>query len=180
MILTYSEALEHFGNRYQLRKAVAEGRLQRCGRGLYSTDDDISIIASVTTQYPDAVLTGTTALYLYGFIDMPPEQIDVATKRGGTKIPNQAVKQTFTPVESLDVGKSALEVDGQNVPTYDMERMLLELMRIRNKIPYDLYREAVQSYRKRADELDIYKLQDYAATIPRGNSYLERAMKEVF
>lgn len=45
--------------------------------------------------------------------------------------------------------------------------------------PYDLYREAVRSYRRKADKLDIYRLQDYAEAIPRENSYLDRAMKEV-
>lgn len=73
-----------------------------------------------------------------------------------------------------------MEADGARVAVYDKERMLLELMRTRNKLPYDLYREAVQSYRREANDLDIYKLQDYAEAIPRGNAYLDRAMEEVF
>lgn len=63
---------------------------------------------------------------------------------------------------------------------YDPERMLLELMRSRNKLPYDLYREAVASFRRRSERLDIYRLQDYAEAIPHGEAHLERAMEEVF
>ena len=63
---------------------------------------------------------------------------------------------------------------------YDKERMLLELMRHEEQAAYDLYREAVRSYRREANDLDIYKLQDYAEAIPRGNAYLNRAMEEVF
>ena len=63
---------------------------------------------------------------------------------------------------------------------YDPERMLLELMRSRNKLPFDLYREAVASFRRRSERLDIYRLQDYAEAIPHGEAHLERAMEEVF
>lgn len=71
-------------------------------------------------------------------------------------------------------------LDGTELPAYDQERMLLELMRSRNKLPYDLYRDAVASFRRRAERLDIHRLQDYAEIIPRGEAHLERAMKEVF
>jgi len=69
---------------------------------------------------------------------------------------------------------------GTELAAYDPERMLLELMRSRNKLPYDLYREAVASFRRRSERLDIYRLQDYAEAIPHGEAHLERAMEEVF
>ena len=71
-------------------------------------------------------------------------------------------------------------MDGIELAAYDLERMLLELMRSRNKLPYDLYREAVASFRRRSERLDIYRLQDYSEAIPRGGAHLERAMEEVF
>lgn len=52
--------------------------------------------------------------------------------------------------------------------------------RANNKLPYDLYREAVASFRRRSERLDIYRLQDYAEAIPHGEAHLERAMEEVF
>ena len=67
-------------------------------------------------------------------------------------------------------------MDGIDFPAYDLERMLLELMRSRNKLPYDLYKEAVLSFRNRSDKMDIYKLQDYAEAIPHGEAHLERAL----
>ena len=47
-------------------------------------------------------------------------------------------------------------------------------------LTYDLYREAVASFRRRSERLDIYRLQDYAEAIPHGEAHLERAMEEVF
>lgn len=111
---------------------------------------------------------------------MPPETIDAATATGTTKMVVPGIRQTFVRPDALGVGRTEMEADGARVAVYDKERMLLELMRTRNKLPYDLYREAVRSYRREANDLDIYKLQDYAEAIPRGNAYLNRAMEEVF
>ncbi len=179
-MLTYGEALGKAGGRHGLRKMLENGSMRRLSRNLYSErDDSESTLSAIFKLYPHAIITGLTALYLHGLIDMPPERIDIATKRGGTKVRNGSAHQLFIPESWLDVGATRIVFDGEDLPVYDLERMLLELMRNRNKIPYDLYREAVRSYRNRADELDIYKLQDYAAKMPRGESYLDRAMEEV-
>lgn len=180
MLLTYREAIDELGSRHYLRKAVTEGRLHPAGRGLYSTDAPSDPLAAVAKRYPGGVLTGWTALYVHGLVDAPPERIDLATPRGGTKIADPSVRQHFVPAEWLGVGRSQKSVDGVELAVYDRERMLLELMRTRNKLPYDLYREAVASFRRRADDLDIYRLQDYAEHMPRGEAHLNRALEEVF
>lgn len=179
-MFTYGEALERAGSRHALRKLLDSGDVRRVSRNLYCERDDAqSSLAGIFKLYPNAIVTGLTALYLHGLIDMPPDRVDVATKRGGTKIRSESVHQSFIPGSWLDVGASRIVFNGEELPVYDIERMLLELMRSRNKMPHDLYREAVRSYRERAAELDIYKLEDYAAKMPRGGSYLERAMEEV-
>ena len=181
MTMTYKDALEKYGSRYRLRKALSEGRVIRRSRGLYAqADDPESPLADIAARYPGAILTGATALYLHGLVDMPPETIDAATATGTTKMVVPGIRQTFVRPDALGVGRTEMEADGARVAVYDKERMLLELMRTRNKLPYDLYREAVRSYRREATYLDIYKLQDYAEAIPRGNAYLNPAMEEVF
>lgn len=181
MAMTYKDALERYGSRYRLRKALSEGKVVRRSWGLYAQAGETeSLLADIAARYPGAVLTGATALYLHGLVDMPPETIDAATAIGTTKMVILGVRQTFVRPSALEVGKTEMETDGARVAVYDKERMLLELMRTRNKLPYDLYREAVQSYRREVNVLDIYKLQDYAEAIPRGNAYLDRAMEEVF
>ena len=180
MLITYQEALMNLGNRYQVRKAVSEGRLHPVSRGIYSTKQDEDRLAVIAKRYPDAILTGQTALYAHGLVTSPPERIDLATKRGGTKIRDHAVRQHFIPTEWLGIGRSTVIIDGIKLPVYNLERMLIELMRSRNKLPYDLYREAIGSFRSHSEQLDIYRLQDYAEAIPRGGAHLERAMKEVF
>lgn len=179
MLLTYQEALIEFGSRHRMRKAASEGGLYPVRRGLYSTSREEDALSVIEKRYPDAILTGQTALYAHGLVTAPPDRIDLATKRGGTKIRDATVRQHFIPKEWLDIGKSTVLMDGIELAAYNPERMLLELMRSRNKLPYDLYREAVASFRKRSERLDIYKLQDYAEAIPRGEAHLERAVEEV-
>lgn len=143
MVITYREALAELGSRYRVRKAVSEGTLHPVGRGMYSTNRDEDALAVIAKRYPGGILTGQTALYAHGLVTAPPERIDLATKRGGTKIRDAAVRQHFIPEGWLGVGRSTVSVDGTELAAYDPERMLLELMRLRNKLPYDLYREAV-------------------------------------
>lgn len=180
MLMTYQEAREKMGGRYSLNRAVQSGKVYRIARNLYSTKEGDGVLELLSKRYPDAIVTGATALYLHGLIDMPPELVDVATRRGGTKLSAPWVSQSFIPQEWLQVGVSTVTHDGTKVRAYDLERMLLELMRSRNKLPYDIVREAVNSYRKIANQLDIYKLEDYADRIPRGRSYLDRILEEVF
>lgn len=182
MILTYREALAKYGSRYQVRKAVSDGELFTTSRNLYMTDegdmpDELSLISRL---HPGCYVTGRAALYLHGLIDTPPESIELAAKRGGSKISQSGITPRYVQEDALLLGATEIEHEDSRIPIYDLERMLLELVKDRNKMPYDLYREAISAYRKRADELDIYKLQDYAKGIPRGEFYLETAMREVF
>lgn len=180
VVLTFQEAKEKHGSRYGVARALNRGELRHIGRNLYSTDDDDEQLEAILKLYPDAIATGQTALYLHGLIDLPPDLFDLASKRGGTKISNDAVRQTFIPEEWLGLGETSIAHDGELVKVYDLERMLLEVMRSRNKLPYDIYREAIGSYRRLAENLDIYKLEAYADAMPRGQSYLNRALEEVF
>lgn len=180
MILTYQEAKEKLGSRYGVDQALDSGELRHIGRNLYSTGDDDEQLEAIFKLYPDAIATGQTALYLHGLIDLPPDLFDLASKRGGTKMASDAVRQTFIPEGWLGLGAGTIVHDGISVRVYDLERMLLELMRSRNKLPYDVYREAIASYRRLAENLDIYKLEAYADAMPRGRSYLNRALEEVF
>ena len=164
MVITYREALAELGSRHRVRKAVSEGTLHPVGRGMYSTNRDEDAV--IAKRYPGGILTGQTALYAHGLVTAPPDRIDLATKRGGTKIRDAAVRQHFIPEGWLGVGRSTVSVDGTELAVY--------------KLPYDLYREAVASFRRRSERLDIYRLQDYAEAIPHGEAHLERAMEEVF
>lgn len=163
-----------------MRQALKSGKLRHIARNFYATEASDSILGALSKLYPDAIVTGSTALYVHGLIDNPPDRMEVVTKRGGTRIANPAFSQSFISQEWLQVGVAISAFNGVEVKMFDLERILLELMRSRNKLPYDTYRKAVISFRKYADTLDIYKLEEYASSIPRGRSFSRRAIDCVF
>ena len=63
---------------------------------------------------------------------------------------------------------------------YDKERMLIELLRYKNRLPYDYYKEILGHYRELLYELDIERIQDYAATFPRHKMISDTLDAEVF
>lgn len=46
---------------------------------------------------------------------------------------------------------------------YNLERMLIELVRFRGKLPFDYYKEIISAYRNRIETMDIAKVEEYAA-----------------
>lgn len=49
-------------------------------------------------------------------------------------------------------------VENITINIYDEERMLVELIRRKNTIPFDYYKEIISNYRKKIDKIDIYNL----------------------
>ena len=66
-----------------------------------------------------------------------------------------------------------------NIRIYDRERMLIELMRFRSKMPMDYYKEIIQNYRKLAFELDFCLVEDYAALFKNGTTFMNMIQMEV-
>ena len=62
---------------------------------------------------------------------------------------------------------------------YDLERTLIELLRNKEKIPYDIYKEVVANYRQKTYSLDYQKIDDYLEGFPKANLIRRRLMEEV-
>ena len=63
---------------------------------------------------------------------------------------------------------------------YDKERMLIELLRFKNKFPFDYYKEIIGNYRNIIYNLDIERIQDYATSFPRSKMINDALEMEVF
>ncbi|MCL2655182.1 MAG: hypothetical protein FWD65_05710 [Coriobacteriia bacterium] len=178
-LYTYQEALEKYGSRSAVLTKMDEGKLFNVARNLYSVNPHTDSLAQFMKLYPEAVVTGLTAFYIYGLTDKVPLQIDLATRRNTTRISNQEIKQHFVESSRFEIGATTVDYDGASVRIYDLEMMLFYLVRHDGKLPFDLYKEVMKSYRKRADELDYSRLQRYANVMPWGRKSLERIVKEI-
>ena len=54
--------------------------------------------------------------------------------------------------------------------------MLIELIKNKDKIPFDYYKEIIENYRKLVDSLDIEKIQDYVMSFS-GSDNIARAIQ---
>ena len=141
------------------------------------TDKEGEIILK---KYPNAIFTSDSAYYYYDLTDVIPDYFYLATKRTDSRINDKNVKQIFIPNELFDFGKTQIEMENIIINIYNEERMLVELIRKKNIMPFDYYKELITSYRKKSDKLDIYKIQEYISYYKNESSLYDTLMREVF
>jgi hypothetical protein len=178
-LYTYKETLDVFGSRTEVFKQLVTGKLFNPTRNLYSTESYVDPLAIAMKCYPQSIITALTAFYIYGLTDRVPNKVDLATKRNATRIKDPDIKQHFVAERLFEVGLTTVEHDGVVVRIYDMESMLFFLIHMSGKLPFDLLKEVMKSYRVRANDLDYRLLQEYSAVLPGGRRNLERIIKEI-
>ena len=175
MVYYYKELLESGLNRYQVEKKVSNRELYKIEKGIYSDEEFPSELSVITKKYPKAILTLNSAFFYYELTDKIPDYYYLATDKKSANIRNKSVKQIFTKRGLLDIGLTKMTIEDVKVNIYDKERMLIELIRYKSKLPYELYKEVVNNYRKIKDELNFIRLYKYAQNF--NNSYIMRTIE---
>ncbi len=178
----YSQAdcVREYGSQYNVEKLIDDGKLFKIERGIYSEEKSIPTLAVLMFKYPKAVATMKTAFYIHGMTDVIPDIYDLATDRDAAKIRDKRVKQYFYPSDTFEKGIEEKEYMGYGIRVYTKERMLVELIRYKSKIPFDFYKEVVLNYRRILPTLNIQEIQDHALESPKSNLILESLQLEVF
>lgn len=179
MLLSYQECLEKYGTDYKIKKSVQKGELYVKEKGLYSDKQYVSELEIISKKYPHAIITLNSAFYYYGLTDTIPELYYVATPKSSRKISDTRVKQIYENSDAFEMGKSTIEYDGVDITIYDRERLLVELIRNKRKMPFDLYKELITSYRKIIHEIDIAAVTEYASELPKRNMVMETLRLEI-
>ena len=179
MILNYAECIDEFGSDYQIKKELSKGDLFVAEKGLYSTSKDYSELEVISKKYDRAIFTGESAFYYHSLTDVIPDHYFIATSRTDSRIHDDRVVQSFILENAVNEGVITKEYNGAMIRIYSLERMLIELMRFKSRMPYDYYKEIIGNYRKLVDQMDFVKVEEYAALFKNGNSYLEMIDKEV-
>lgn len=161
MILNYDEVLDISGSDYQLHKDLEAKRFFKIEKGLYSDIENPDILGILFKKYPRSVITLDYALWSYELIQKEPGKVNLVTIKNETRIHDKRVKQTFTEEEYLMIGASALEIEGELVYIYDVERLLLETIKHRLKMDKDIYKEAINSFKLIKDKLNKNLIDDY-------------------
>ncbi len=113
-------------------------------------------------KYSKAVFTGESAFYYHGLTDVIPDFYYLATVRTDGRIKDKRVKQSFQKEDIFDVGRIKMSYHNTEICIYNLERMLIELVRFRGKLPFDYYKEIIGTYRNCVGKMDIAKVEEYA------------------
>ena len=180
MIYTYAQSVEKFGSKYNVKKAIEDGRFFRLEKGVYSERKYASGEQIISMKYPHAVFTMNSAFYYHGLTDVIPDFYYLATEHSAAPISDKRVKQVFENSAPLMMGAIDMDYNGNKICVYSKERMLVELMRNKNKLPFDYYKEILLNYRKILGELDISLIEDYAYDMPKSDMIMKGLRLEVF
>ena len=176
MIYTTKELLAKNETEYSIRNKLLSKKLFLVERGLYS-DEPQNFVDEVyiSKKYPNAVLTGLSAFYLYDLTDHIPDCFYLATEQHSFPIRRKDVVQSYQDKSFFDIGV----ITKDNVRTYDLERLLIELFRLKEKYPREIYYEVLSSFRKNKSQIDFYEVNDYLKHFSNGSSLAMR-IKEAF
>ena len=180
MIMTYKEVIDEYGSPYMLAKEIDNGTLYKLEEGFYSKNKNEPELEVIMKKYPKAILTGEYAFYLHGLTDVIPEKYDLATPYKSAKLRDCRIRQIYMKDGLLALGVEEKETDDGLARVYDKERMLIELLRNKNNMPYDLYKEILLNYRERINELQIWRIQEYAEIFPKSKMIKRALSEEVF
>ena len=181
MIYTHKELEEAFRSDYHIRKAIADGRIHKIARGIYSTTPSAHPLEIISKKYPNAIFTMDSAFYFHGLTDVIPDKMYLAAVRTASRrISDRSISMIFGLEKYHEIGKTQIVFDGVTINVYNKERMLVELVRSKRRLPYDYYKEIISSYRKRIAELDVNGIEDYAMAFDTEEYIFRTIQEEVF
>ena len=181
MLMTFRECLNRVGSEYAMNKAIAEGSLFRIEKGIYSDSEGrVREEEILQKKYPSAVMTLRSAFMYHSYSDFIPDKYELATDSKSARIADGRVVQYYMPEGTLGIGLMELAYDGMTIRTYDLERLLIELVRFRTKLPYDYYKEVIGNYRNNIRALYPARLDDYLEHFPRRDALARVIDMEVF
>lgn len=167
MLMTMTECLEKIGSQYRVAEALRSGKLRRLAHGIYSDGAKHRDIEVLQKRYPASVVTMLSAFYYYDLTDRVPDKCHLAVERGGSKIDDVRAVEYFVPKGTGSIGVESKVLRGIPLRIFDKERLLIETVRMRTKIPHELYREVIGSYRDIVEELYLAKVEDYLEAFPK-------------
>ncbi len=172
-------AAQHGISKAMLYKLCKEEKIHRIVKGQYILPDDMQDeLLAISNRSEKIIFSHETALYLHGISDRTPFEHTVTAPSGC--IPSTAIKAEckvyYIKPELFELGKITLRTPaGNNVPAYDLERTICDVIRSRNKLGTETFIAALKLYaaspKKNLNQLNTYAKQMRVEKVLR--QYLE-------
>ena len=153
-------------SKYSFYKFVHENGLERIGKGIYSKEDVlVDDLYLISQRCHKAVFSHDEAFYYHGLFDREPLIHTVTVYSGYNAHRLKAdgkCKVYYVKEELLDIGKTIVKDNfGNDIPMYDLERTICDLIRNRNSIEMQEFSSVIKTYIARKDK-NLNLLMEYA------------------
>lgn len=164
--LTPEIAEKHGISKYKFYKFVHENNLEQVEHGIYMSQDEwVDELYILHKRCPNAVFSHDEAFYYHGLSDREPIIHTLTTYSGynAHRLTAAGNCKVYTiKKELLDVGKIVVTDNcGNEIPMYDLERTICDLMRSRKSIEIQEFNIALKAYISKKDK-DLNRLMEYA------------------
>lgn len=172
-------AAQHGISKAMLHKLYKEKKIERIVKGQYILPDDMQDeLLSISKRSEKIIFSHETALYLHGISDRTPFEHTITTP--SDCIPSLAIKNEckvyYIKPELFTLGKTTLKTPaGNEVPAYDLERTICDIIRSRNRMGSETVIAALKMYAA-SPKKDLNKLYAYGKQLKVANilyHYLE-------
>lgn len=179
MIIRHKDLVNKGYSAYQIKKMVNDKKLFFVKKGVYSTEEEFDYFEMITKKHPNAIFTLQTAAYIYGLTKTLGDTYYVATKQKDRKFKEKFIKQIFMTDSLYEIGINNMTYKQHNIKSYDLERLLIEVVRNKTNLDNDVYREIINGYSKLSRLLNKRKLEEYLPKF-KNPKIIERINKEVY
>ena len=178
-IIESKVAAQHGISKAMLYKLCKEERISRIAKGQYILPDDLQDeLLSLANRSDRIIFSHETALFLHGISDRTPFVHTITASTGN--IPSAAIRSEckvyYIKPELFDLGRTVLRTPmGNEVPVYDLERTVCDVVRSRNKLGTETFLAALKLYAT-SPKKDLNRLNAYAKELRVANvmrRYLE-------
>ncbi len=164
-ILTTDMARKSGVSKYKFYQFIKENEYEQIGHGIYASKyalvDDLKVIHE---RCPKGVFSHDEAFFYHGLTDREPltHTLTMYSGYNAHRLTADGIKVYTVKKELLDVGKiTVTDQFGNDIPMYDLERTICDLMRSRNSIEAQDFNSALKAYVARKDK-NLNKLMEYA------------------
>ncbi len=164
--LTTTESKEKGITKYELHKLTEAKMYDRVCRGIYiSTNELIDDLFILHKRCPKAVFSHDEAFYYHHLTDREPliHTLTIYTNYNSHRLLESGNCKIYSvKKELLNVGKTIItDYYGNQIPMYNLERTICDLVRNRNSIEIQEFNSVLKSYIARKDK-DLNLLMEYA------------------
>lgn len=164
-ILLTKNAIEAGISKHALYNFIRNNGFEKAAHGVYASPEtwkDENYILSL--RCPQGVLSHDEALYYHGLTDREPLQktITIYTGYGTSRMVADGIKVFTVKKELLNIGKEIVKTSyGQDIPLYNRERTICDLIRSRNRFEIQDFQTALKTYIMGKNK-NLNRLMEYA------------------